>query len=355
MKVLCLYTDCGPSYVRTGWGRVFAALGHDFAFWRPGAKPALDAFNEFEPDIFLGTTYDLDRATFKAIQRRPEMKVALFASAWGKLAQEIPESYPITRVTEQEKATVTALKERTGRPHFVFSHVSNAYLDALLGGWREAGVEPAGILNAADTFGYAGGRFREELACDVGFIGGYWGYKARNLDKSILPLCHPSTGLRVKIWGNQNWPVAQYLGLLDDEDQKDVFASATVCPNVSEPHSTDFGYDIVERPFKVLAAGGFCLSDRVFEMDEVFPPGTLRQGRGPKEFIELVRWYVEHPDDRLPFIEKGRRHVLTHHTYFHRVGQMMHLLGLPDQVMVCEDLHRKLVLGEEKRTPAPEG
>lgn len=345
MKVLCIYSDCGPSYVRSGWGRVFSSLGHDFYFWRPEVKPAFDIFSEINPDLFIGTSYDLDRATAKCIKSRPAMKVILYASAWGSLTDEIPEEYPITRVRHGEKVLVSKLKEECGKPDFVFSHITDGYLDGVFGGWKEVGVQPVGILNAADTFAYMNGASREEFACDVAFVGGYWSYKARNIDPYLLPLCHPSTGLRVKIFGNQPWPVANYLGLLDDTDQKDVFASATVCPNVSEPHSQDFGYDIVERPFKVLSAGGFCVSDRVLEMDSVFPEGTLRQALNVREFHDLVRHYVAHPDDRIPFMEKGRQHVLAHHTYFQRVEKMFSLLGYTNEAARCRSLHRELVLG----------
>jgi hypothetical protein len=346
MKILCEYTDCGPSYVRTGWGRVFTALGHEFYFWRPEVKPAFDIFAEVEPDLFLGTTYGVDRAVAKCVAARPHMKVALYCSAWGRLADDMPEeTYPITRVRRGEKDAVARLKETCGKPDFVFSHVTDRFLDPVFGGWRTIGVEPAGILNAADTFAYTGGTRREEFACDVAFVGGYWPYKSRNIDRYLLPLCHPESGLAVKVWGNQPWPVANYLGLLDDAEQKDVYASATVCPSVSEPHSTDIGYDVVERPFKVLAAGGFCVSDAVAEMADVFPAETLVQAATPAEFRGQVHHFVRRPDERQAWVGRGRAHVLANHTYFHRVSQMFTLLGDAAEARRAMELHGRLVLG----------
>lgn len=346
MRILCEYTECGPSYVRTGWGRVFASLGHDFIFWQPAIKPALDIFTEVEPDIFIGTTYGLTRAIAKAIAQRPALKVALYASAWGKLADDIPQEYPITRVTEFEKVAVTELKECTGRPDFIFSHVPEAYLDGVLGGWENAGVKPAGILNAADTFSYLGGVKQERFRSQVAFVGGWWPYKARNLGPYILPLCHPSSFLDVKIFGNQPWPVAQYLGLLDEQDAKHVFASATVCPNVSEPHSTAYGYDIVERPFKVLAAGGFCVSDYVEGMEQVFPGELIPMAKTTEKFHELIRYFVAHPEDRDDFMRLGRQCVLAKHTYFHRVAQMFDLFGMGDDAVRTMAMHQQLIKGQ---------
>lgn len=332
MKVLCRYAPAGPHYVRTGWARAFQAAGHDFKFWVPEGKSAFDAFSEYQPDIFLGTTYDLDRATAKCIALRPQMKVALFASAWGERIDGLDlKRYPLVVAQPEEKALLERLKGECGKPDFVFIHVTNKYLEGTMGGWRSIGVEPVGVLNAADTFDYLDGQYRPELACDVAFCGGYWGYKARNLDSYLLPLCHPSSGLSVRIFGNSPWPVANYLGRIDDHEVKDVFASATVCPNVSEPHSTDLGFDVIERPLKVLSSGGFCLSDHVDESYEVFSDEELVRARSPSEMAQLVRHFVDYPEERLPFMEQGKRKVLAEHTYFDRVSQILTQLGLPEE------------------------
>jgi spore maturation protein CgeB len=98
--------------------------------------------------------------------------------------------------------------------------------------------------------------------------------------------------------------------------------------NVSEPHSTDLGFDIIERPFKVLAAGGFCISDRVDEMSEIFTESELMRASSPKDFANLVRYYVAHPEERQKFVAAGQAKVLAAHTYHHRVAQMLKEFGL---------------------------
>jgi hypothetical protein len=326
---------------------VFKALGHDFRFWYPGAKSAFDAFGEFEPDIYIGTTYELDRAVIKNIVSRPTMKVALYASAWGDKVKDIDTArYPLVLTTEQEKRNIEDLMKATGKPDFVFIHATGQWLDGTMNGWNQLGVPYIGLLNAADTFVYLDGQKKPELECDVAFVGGYWGYKARNLDGCILPLCHPSSGLSVKIFGNQPWPVHQYLGGIDDSEVANLFASAKVCPNVSEPHSTELGWDIVERPFKVLASGGYCISDRVLEMDEVFPEGTLRQAFNHSQFVELVHNAIKHPEDSLPFVQKGRKHVLNNHTYFDRVAKMLHHLGFAEESLRTISLKQEILKGK---------
>ena len=337
MKVMCEYAPCGPSFVRTGWGRVFSAIGDDFVFWDPSKKCAFDAFAEFEPDIFIGCTYNVDNAVAKCISQRARLKVALFASAWGPLIDKIDRQvYPIVAVSEQEKHIVHLLKQETGQPEFVFIHVTDKYLEETMGGWRSIGITPIGVLNGADLWETAGAVYDEALACDVGFVGGYWPYKARNLNRYLLPLCQPDSGLQVKLFGNSVWPAAQYLGNIENRDVKHLFVSATVCPNVSEPHSTDLNFDLIERPFKILAAGGFCISDYVGEAREIFSEDELLMEKTPEAFEAAIRHCVKYPERRESFIKAGQKRVLANHTYFERVATLLANLGLPEKAKLCE-------------------
>lgn len=340
MKVLCQLDSGGSKSVREGWLRIFAYCGHQVLFWdRSRGKPAFDIFAEYEPDILLATTYDLDRAMSKCIASRPSLKVALFASAWGPYIDDINrQEFPIVIVNDEEKRTLEKLKKETGKPDFVFIHVTDKYLDGTMGGWREIGVEPVGILNAADLFLYRPSRPKPELACDAAMCGGYWGYKARNLDRFILPLCHPSSGLNVKLFGHSAWPVHNYLGQISQEDERALYSSATVCMNVSEPHSTSLklGWDTIERPFKTLACGAMVVSDYVPEMaSEIFSNGEIAFATTPTEFNELICYYVNNPGLRLPFQEKGKKEVYQNHTYFERVAKMLTNFNLQDEADKC--------------------
>ena len=80
MKILI--SNDGPHahyYIRMSWLKVFSAMGHEVQIWEKGQRPAFDVFDEFEPDIFMGQTYNLNEATFKCIKQRPHMKVVCSA------------------------------------------------------------------------------------------------------------------------------------------------------------------------------------------------------------------------------------------------------------------------------------
>lgn len=349
MKILCNYTHCGPAFVRTGWGRVFGGIGHSFTFWQPEIKPAFDMFSEYEPDLFIGTTFDLDRATEKCIRARPNMRVILYASAWGNLIDEIDtKQYPLIVASQQEKDRLEKLKRETGRPDFVFLHYHPKWLERTLGGWNSIGIKPVSMLNAADTYDYLPGQPKPEFASDLAFVGGYWQYKSRNIDRFLLPLCYnnvPDMPLKIKIFGNQPWPVPQYLGLADNNDVKSIFASAKICPNLSEPHSTEFGFDVVERPYKVLSAGCFCISDYVQSSAEDIFYDCVPHAKTPQEFWDLIRYYLDpkNEEEKQQMIDIGQNRVLERHTYFDRIYDVFKYLGMEEECQKVDKLKVKLV------------
>lgn len=341
MKFLVEYSEGGSVSVRSGWIRVLRHLGHRAEFWDPRQASAFDTFGRYEPDIFLGCSYNVDDAVEKCIRARPEMKVALFASAWGPLLDNLPpEEFPVVRASEGEIRRLERLKRETGNPHFVFIHASGQYLHDSMSGWNSVGIPYLGVLNAADVYVYGRPEFSPGLVCDACFVGGKWGYKARKIEPYIYPLGSQSITrpdysgpLRLKIFGRNHWEFPCYLGPISTKDEADLFVSSSVCLNVSEPHSTDprWGGDIIERVFKVMLAGGFLLSDHVPEMDAVFPRDCFVTADSPDDFMDLVLHYAEHPELRHKFIQRGQLCAWGYHTYHHRVATLMAGLGLGDE------------------------
>jgi hypothetical protein len=340
MKILI--SSDGPhahSYIRTSWGKVFANLGHQVRMWEISRESAFDAFDEFEPDIFMGQTYNLNDAVFKCIKERPHMKVVLRASDWGDMQDNIDlNKYPILVAQEEEKRLLEKLKKQTGKPDFVHNHYHDNWISQTHGKWNDIGIRPVSLMHAADIFDFYPQQAVSLLKCDIGFIGGYWPYKAINLDKYLVNLCTPVGKYNIKIFGSSSWPVCQHLGKIDNNNVGALFSSATVCPNISEPHSQDFGYDIIERPFKILMSGGFCVSDYVESMvNDVFTNDEIVFAKTPEEFKQLIDFYIKYPEKRMKHIKAGYELVAQNHTYFHRVAKIFSELGLKQDAALCEE------------------
>ena len=206
----------------------------------------------------------------------------------------------------------------------LFNYVHPNRKDYLMGAWEETVAKTIGLLPAADPSVYFQDMSDESLKCDIGFVGGYWPYKGENLDKYIVPLCYPVGKHNIKIFGNQAWPVPQYMGLAEDETTRRLFASSLICPNVSEPHANVFGFEVNERVFKLAASKAFFISDPIASLTEdIFTKDEAVVATTPEQFHSLIEEVINNPDVRDKHISACYETVMKNHTYAHRVKQIL--------------------------------
>jgi hypothetical protein len=304
------------------WANAFSAMGFQVHVWDKTKTNAFDMFDMFEPDIFMGQAYNLDESLIKCIYERPHLKVGLRAGDWGDHEKEVDKSrYNILFCSKKEKELLKKLKDETGKPDFVHIHYNDADIKRTHNYFETIGIKPVSLMMCADTAAYGGAQVDEKLKCDIGFVGGYWPYKGQVIDRYLTPLLYPLDRYNVKIFGNQPWGVNQYCGLIDDNDVKNLFVSAKICPNLSEPHAQAYGIDINERIFKILYAGGFCISDNV-EAYKMFGDGIVIAD-SPDDFRDKIEHYKNAADERSAYAQRGQKLVAENHTGFHRIATIM--------------------------------
>ena len=331
MKIM-IQSDNGNAhyYQRLAWANAFNSIpGYEAKLWWSGQTPAYDAFDMYEPDIFLGQTYNLSKSVIECIKERPHLKVGLRAPDWG--SQETDERFRILKATDEEKRAVEELKEKTGQPVFLHIHYPEYALQNTHNKWAETGVSVKSIMMCADINSYAHAKYVPELACDIGFVGGYWPYKGQVIDKYLLPICNDRC-LNIKIFGNQPWTETdRYCGTIEDQNVRHLFASSKICPNLSEPHAQEYGYDVNERVFKVAFCGGFCLSDHVEGMKHGSVFGEfLDTAKSPEDFKEKMYYYLDNEEVRKGRSEQLRSVVVNNHTNFHRIEEILDGFGIKE-------------------------
>ena len=89
MKILIRHEHNASHYIYTGIQNAFLELGHECLFWGSSDVAAFDIFDIFQPDLFIGQGYHLDRATIKCIKLRPDMKVLLKVGCWAQYAMTL--------------------------------------------------------------------------------------------------------------------------------------------------------------------------------------------------------------------------------------------------------------------------
>lgn len=313
-------------YERMAWAKAFTQCGHDVVLWDCKSISAFDVFDKFEPDIFLGQSYNLDRALLKCIKERPHLRIGLRAGDWGDHESTVDKTkYNILYCTDKEKEILKKLKDETGQPEFIYIHYPERAIDITHNHFKSIGIKAASIMMSADIITYANAKYIPYLDCDIGFVGGYWPHKGIIIDQYLTPLLFPIGKYKVKIFGNQRWNVNQYCGLISDSNTANLFASAKICPNLSEPHAHAYGFDVNERIFKILYAGGFCIADNV-ESYKIFNDGVVI-AESPEDFKSKIDYYLQNREERVKISNIGKNIIKKNHTSHHRAAQIMDLFG----------------------------
>ncbi len=336
MKILAIRGLGAMAYERLGWANAFKSLGHEIFIYDPEKIATFDVFTGMEPDVYIGNAWELTRAVHKCIKARPNLKSLFIVGDWGPLTDTIDlEKYPILTANEQQKDAIGKLKEETDQPNGVFVHYHQNWIDRTLSGWKTIGVHPFGLPHATDIYDYAVGEIIPRYQCDIGFVGGFWPYKAGPLRKYIWKVCTPE--FKTKIYGNNKWSVSQYCGTIAQENIRHLYRTATICPNVFEPHSLEFGFDVTQRVFQTLSSGGFCISEAVQSLTEdFFGEDTVPTFNDEESYMDLIRKFTNDRELTTPYIHNGLHEVYKHHTYHHRVVTMFEKLGLTAEAAVAQ-------------------
>lgn len=324
MKLLIRYESCASDYIYRGLGKAFEKLGHERQFWYADRNSAFDVFNNYEPDIFLGQGYNLDRAQIKCINQRPHLKCLLKVGISGELDGYFEhDKYEALFSSPQEKLNVDAIQNKDRL--FLFNYGFERYHDLLLYNWKSV-ANTFMLPLAADTNAFYSD-YNKHVKCDISFSGGYWSYKARNLDKYILPLCYPVGNYNIRLFGNQAWPAPQYLGFVDDDLIRQVISSSRIVPACHEPHANKYGYEAESRIFNIPACKTLTISDYVetYKLD-VFTDDELPMFDNPKDYHECIDYYLKKNEEREKLAEKQYEIIMSGHTYDHRIADILRML-----------------------------
>ena len=350
MKIL-IANDAGKSahyFERLGLARAFSVSGHDCILWDTSKHSEYDAFDEHQPDLFIGQSYNLNNALINCISENPAIKVILKAGEWGESNIDVDnQKYPVLVATQQEIDNVKKLQEKTGKPDFLFIHYYPSYIDYTHGQWNTLGIQVHSIMNAADVFEYANGQAIDIYKSDLAYISGYWPYKAQVLDQWLLPLCSDFKH-KIKIFGSSHWPVPQYMGYCPEGHEKNVYKSAKISINLHEPHSQKFGYDVNERFFKLAINKCFCISDYVEGQERLYS-SWVYSAKTPEEFYdkinEMLLYWDKYDSFRKNYVDKAYEITLKENTYFDRASKIFSKLGLEDEAQNV--LNQKLKIIEK--------
>jgi spore maturation protein CgeB len=184
--------------------------------------------------------------------------------------------------------------------------------------------------------------FHEAFKSDLAYIGTYLPEKRIFFSEHVLPL---RQRYDLRIYG-QDWTrsdrvlgfaqkVGQYFNIhglrtllkpkLELMDEARIYSSSKICINVHEQYQKDFGGDCNERTFKIPLCGGFEITDNVSAIRKYFREDEIVIAVDKKDWFEKIDFYMRLPEQRAKIAEKGKRRVLSDHTYHNRVIQIINI------------------------------
>ena len=114
------------------------------------------------------------------------------------------------------------------------------------------------------------------------------------------------------------WP-NHFCGNAYMDDMMVVFSSAHVCFNRSIID------DINMRVFEVMASGTALLTNHLMGQEVLFEPNAHYVGYyDADDMRHKIKWLLENPMIAKRIGDKGRQYALAHHTYEHRMRQVLH-------------------------------
>jgi len=322
--------SCNPNggafhYIVKGWENAFKALGHSFQRW----KGSEDQLKKFKPHIYLGCSGW--QQSFPIWARSAfGTKIGIHVNPWGSTVLK-----PLPGENNVNEPVGTIRWVRKQNPDFVYCYGLQNDIDHMWDYWfQKAGIVVVPAPTAGDTVIHKPVPEISKYKCDVGFVGGFWKYKGINLRKYLIPVLN-KTNAMVYGWGGWNHP--KYRGKIANSEINSLFSSAKICPTVVEPHTTRYGIDVPERMFKIPLGGGFTICDPFKGIERYIKKDIFPVANNPKEYLDLILYYIKHDDKREQLREQQRHHILAHHTYFSRIQVFLNMCNYEEQARDAQE------------------
>lgn len=151
---------------------------------------------------------------------------------------------------------------------------------------------------------------KREIKYDVVFVGNARPMpEGRKIIRDI-----EETPYNFKVWGKgwENILPEKYYGgpYFDNQRLDELYASSLITLNDHHEDMSREGF-VAVRVFDILASGGFCISDENSGIEDIFGD-AVPQYKSAQHLRDLIDFYINHPEERLGLMEKGRKIALSH-------------------------------------------
>ena len=177
---------------------------------------------------------------------------------------------------------------------------------------------------------------------DICYVGGYWKYKAVNIDKYLIPI-FTCKNYKSQLYGYGKWPGNICKGKISDDGVNKLLTECIVGPCVCEPHTTVHRIDIPERLFKVILSGGIAVHDRIDGINDVIK--SVISSTDEYDYARNIHEICVdmNDEDRKNLADKQYNDIISNHTYHHRVARLLSDIGFNNEAESMLDALAPLV------------
>jgi hypothetical protein len=217
------------------------------------------------------------------------------------------------------------------KPDVLFSCASQHAVDIGWRGWQQLGFNVISVPLAGNPFRfYDNGTAFDIRSIDVGYIGGFWPYKAPGLFSYIMPAL---TYCKVKVVG-EGWPLTVVSPFYNSKACCDFWNDTKIAPAVHEPNvrynPNGFkGGELAERVYNTALCGCFVISDCPDSLEQILGDDAkyFPASYSIDEFHYLVRQALENPEESTIKMRNQSAVIRSGHTYNHRILKIIKALG----------------------------
>ena len=177
------------------------------------------------------------------------------------------------------------------------------------------GKEVHTIPLAFDSFGYTPAVNEKMKQIDIAFVGGWANNGFDEKRKIIVEIFSKfkDSGLKCGFFVNKN---------LTHQQECDLLANSKITLNIHDAYQRTLGLDTNERTFKSLGLNGAMVSDKVEQLNRLFP--EVKTSLDSNEIVSFARELLELSEQELTDIkEKNRLDILNNHTYVNRIEALL--------------------------------
>jgi len=115
--------------------------------------------------------------------------------------------------------------------------------------------------------------------------------------------------------------VGFYKGKAMGEKVLKIYSASKIVMNIHHDQSV---HGVNTRTFDIPACGAFEMVDYKPDMENLFSVGKeIVCFKSDDELVEMIRYYLSHPQERKMIAESGSKRVLSSHTWTHRAKQVV--------------------------------